>query len=133
MNNPVKTNPKPTEVKETTKEVIVTPNPTITTEVMPTLQVVELKTAKFVFDRLEQGIKMKEQFNKFREKVEEFETFATDYEEEGLVMEITNIGTGNKVELKSVPMILDFIENVVVKAGKNHLKQMEQEIVNFAI
>ena len=110
------------QVAETAKEV----------ELLPTLQVIEPKTANTVFERLEQGIKMKEQFNKAKERVNEFDDFVKNYDNEGLVMNIENVGTGNSIQIQNVSMITDFINNLV-KTGKSHLKQLEQEIVNFTI
>jgi hypothetical protein len=101
-------------------------------EVSAQLQVVELKSANAVFDRLDEGLKMKEQFNKAKERVGEFEDFSKDYGDEGLVMTISNVGTGKNIQIQNVAMILDFINNLV-KTGKTHLKALETEIVNFTI
>ena len=114
--------PKVAPQAETAKEM----------ELLPTLQVVEPKTANTVFERLEQGIKMKEQFHKAKERVNEFDDFVKNYDHEGLVMSIENVGTGNSIQIQNVSMITDFI-NTLVKTGKSHLKQLEQEIVNFTI
>jgi hypothetical protein len=95
-------------------------------------QVIEPKSANTVFERLEEGLKMKEQFNKFKEKVVEFEDFTKRYDNEGLVMKIENIGTGDNIQIQNVQMILDFTHNLV-KTGKVHLKGMENEIINFTI
>ena len=96
------------------------------------LQVIELKSANAVFDRLDEGLKMKEQFNKAKERVGEFEDFSKDYGDEGLVMTISNVGTNKNIQIQNVAMILDFINNLV-KTGKTHLKALETEIVNFTI
>lgn len=101
-------------------------------EVSAQLQVVEVKSANAVFDRLDEGLKMKEQFNKAKERVGEFEDFSKDYGDEGLVMTISNVGTGKNIQIQNVAMILDFINNLV-KTGKTHLKALESEIVNFTI
>jgi hypothetical protein len=101
-------------------------------EVSAQLQVIELKSANAVFDRLDEGLKMKEQFNKAKERVGEFEDFSKDYGDEGLVMTISNVGTGKNIQIQNVAMILDFINNLV-KTGKTHLKALETEIVNFTI
>ena len=101
-------------------------------EVSAQLQVVEVKSANAVFDRLDEGLKMKEQFNKAKERVGEFEDFSKDYGDEGLVMTISNVGTGKNIQIQNVAMILDFINNLV-KTGKTHLKALETEIVNFTI
>ena len=101
-------------------------------EVSTQLQVVEVKSANAVFDRLDEGLKMKEQFNKAKERVGEFEDFSKDYGDEGLVMTISNVGTGKNIQIQNVAMILDFINNLV-KTGKTHLKALETEIVNFTI
>lgn len=101
-------------------------------EVSAQLQVIELKSANAVFDRLDEGLKMKEQFNKAKERVGEFEDFSKDYGDEGLVMTISNVGTGKNIQIQNVAMILDFINNLV-KTGKTHLKALESEIVNFTI
>jgi hypothetical protein len=101
-------------------------------EVSTQLQVVEVKSANAVFDRLDEGLKMKEQFNKAKERVGEFEDFSKDYGDEGLVMTISNVGTGKNIQIQNVAMILDFINNLV-KTGKTHLKALESEIVNFTI
>jgi hypothetical protein len=119
---------KPTEQKPVTTPVVVTQK-----EEQNPLRILPTKTATAIFDRLEEGIKMKEQYTKFKEKVDEFDSFVRDYDDEGLSMKIENIGTGNAVQLQSVPMILDFIKNVVVKAGRKHLKDMEDEIVQFVL
>ena len=103
-----------------------------TIEVSTQLQVVEVKSANAVFDRLDEGLKMKEQFNKAKERVGEFEDFSKDYGDEGLVMTISNVGTGKNIQIQNVAMILDFINNLV-KTGKTHLKALETEIVNFTI
>ena len=101
-------------------------------EVSTQLQVVEVKSANAVFDRLDEGLKMKEQFNKAKERVGEFEDFSKDYGDEGLIMTISNVGTGKNIQIQNVAMILDFINNLV-KTGKTHLKALESEIVNFTI
>ena len=101
-------------------------------EVSAQLQVIELKSANAVFDRVDEGLKMKEQFNKAKERVGEFEDFSKDYGDEGLVMTINNVGTGKNIQIQNVAMILDFINNLV-KTGKTHLKALETEIVNFTI
>ena len=101
-------------------------------EVSAQLQVVEVKSANAVFDRLDEGLKMKEQFNKAKERVGEFEDFSKDYGDEGLVMTISNVGTNKNIQIQNVAMILDFINNLV-KTGKTHLKALETEIVNFTI
>jgi hypothetical protein len=101
-------------------------------EVSTQLQVIELKSANAVFDRLDEGLKMKEQFNKAKERVGEFEDFSKDYGDEGLVMTISNVGTNKNIQIQNVAMILDFINNLV-KTGKTHLKALETEIVNFTI
>jgi hypothetical protein len=101
-------------------------------EVSTQLQVVEVKSANAVFDRLDEGLKMKEQFNKAKERVGEFEDFSKDYGDEGLVMTIANVGTNKNIQIQNVAMILDFINNLV-KTGKTHLKALESEIVNFTI
>jgi hypothetical protein len=102
------------------------------TESPTTLKVVEVKTATTVFERLEEGLKMKEIFNKSKERVGEFEDFAKNYADEGLVMKIENIGTSDSIQIQNVAMILEFIHNLV-KTGKAHLKQLEGEIINFSI
>lgn len=101
-------------------------------EVSAQLQVIEVKSANAVFDRLDEGLKMKEQFNKAKERVGEFEDFSKDYGDEGLVMTISNVGTNKNIQIQNVAMILDFINNLV-KTGKTHLKALETEIVNFTI
>ena len=101
-------------------------------EVSAQLQVIELKSANAVFDRLDEGLKMKEQFNKAKERVGEFEDFSKDYGDEGLIMTISNVGTNKNIQIQNVAMILDFINNLV-KTGKTHLKALETEIVNFTI
>ena len=101
-------------------------------EVSTQLQVIELKSANAVFDRLDEGLKMKEQFNKAKERVGEFEDFSKDYGDEGLIMTISNVGTNKNIQIQNVAMILDFINNLV-KTGKTHLKALETEIVNFTI
>ena len=101
-------------------------------EVSAQLQVIELKSANAVFDRLDEGLKMKEQFNKAKERVGEFEDFSKDYGDEGLIMTISNVGTNKNIQIQNVAMILDFINNLV-KTGKTHLKALEMEIVNFTI
>ena len=95
-------------------------------------QIIESKSANTVFERLDEGLKMKEQFNKSKERVGEFEDFSKNYEDEGLVMKIANVGTGATIQIQNVEMILDFINNLV-KSGKTHLKALETEIVNFTI
>ena len=101
-------------------------------EIVPQVQIVESKSANAVFERLVDGLKMKEQFNKSKERVNEFEDFSKDYGDEGLVMTIANVGTGKNIQIQNVAMILDFINNLV-KTGKTHLKALETEIVNFTI
>lgn len=101
-------------------------------EIVPQIQVVESKSANAVFDRLDEGFKMKEQFNKAKERVGEFEGFSNDYGDEGLVMTIANVGTNKNIQIQNVAMILDFVNNLV-KTGKTHLKALETEIVNFKI
>lgn len=101
-------------------------------EIVPQVQIVESKSANAVFDRLDEGLKMKEQFNKAKERVGEFEDFSKDYGDEGLVMTISNVGTNKNIQIQNVAMILDFINNLV-KTGKTHLKALETEIVNFTI
>ncbi len=101
-------------------------------EIVPQIQIVESKSANAVFDRLDEGFKMKEQFNKAKERVGEFEDFSKDYGDEGLIMTIANVGTGKNIQIQNVAMILDFINNLV-KTGKTHLKALENEIVNFKI
>jgi hypothetical protein len=101
-------------------------------EVSAQLQVIELKSANAVFDRLDEGLKMKEQFNKAKERVGEFEDFSKDYGDEGLVMTISNVGTNKNIQIQNVAMILEFVNNLV-KTGKTHLKALETEIVNFTI
>jgi hypothetical protein len=101
-------------------------------EVSMQLQVIELKSANAVFDRLDEGLKMKEQFNKAKERVGEFEDFSKDYGDEGLIMSISNVGTNKNIQIQNVAMILEFVNNLV-KTGKTHLKALETEIVNFTI
>lgn len=96
-------------------------------------QIIQTKTALSVFERLDEGIKMREHFNRFKDKVDEFDNFAKNYGDEALILEVQNVGAKTKVSLQSVPMILDFIRNVVVKTGREHLTQMEKEIVNFSL
>lgn len=126
--NGASTEVKPTEQKPETTPVVVTQK-----EENAPFKIVTTRTATGVFDRLDEGIKMKEQYTRFKEKVEEFDNFVKNYDDEGLSMKIENIGTGDSVQLQSVPMILDFIKNVVVKAGRTHLKAMEDEIVQFVL
>jgi len=101
-------------------------------EVSMQLQVIELKSANAVFDRLDEGLKMKEQFNKAKERVGEFEDFSKDYGDEGLIMSISNVGTNKNIQIQNVAMILEFVNNLV-KTGKAHLKALETEIINFTI
>lgn len=144
MTNPVNTQAKngsavaPAKVETPTeKGKINGTEPIVTEETKPMevsaqLQVIEVKSANAVFDRLDEGLKMKEQFNKAKERVGEFEDFSKDYGDEGLIMTISNVGTGKNIQIQNVAMILDFINNLV-KTGKTHLKALETEIVNFTI
>lgn len=97
------------------------------------LQLVNRKTANDVFERLEQGNRMKEGFNKFKEKLDVCEKFANNYNNEALCMTIQNIGTGDELEIQNIHLILEFVEEKLVKAGKNHLKQLEEQIINFSL
>ena len=143
MTNPVNTSAKnngtPVAKAETPieKGKINSTEPIVTEEQKPIevstqLQVIELKSANAVFDRLDEGLKMKEQFNKAKERVGEFEDFSKDYGDEGLIMTISNVGTNKNIQIQNVAMILEFVNNLV-KTGKTHLKALETEIVNFTI
>lgn len=146
MTNPVNTSAKNNNGSAVASAKAETPNekgkingtePIVTEEQKPIevsaqLQVIELKSANAVFDRLDEGLKMKEQFNKAKERVGEFEDFSKDYGDEGLIMTISNVGTNKNIQIQNVAMILDFINNLV-KTGKTHLKALETEIVNFTI
>ncbi|GAB2613920.1 hypothetical protein [Emticicia sp. W12TSBA100-4] len=141
VNTPAKNNSNSTPVAKaetaTDKGKINGTEPIVTEEQKPIevstqLQVIELKSANAVFDRLDEGLKMKEQFNKAKERVGEFEDFSKDYGDEGLIMTISNVGTNKNIQIQNVAMILDFINNLV-KTGKTHLKALETEIVNFTI
>lgn len=133
MTNPKKLeHNKPTdkveEVAQETNEV------TVITQPEPNaLQIVGRKTANDVFEKLEQGNRMREGFNKFKERVEMCEKFASGYNNEALTMTIKNAGTGAELEIQHISLILEFIEDKLVKAGKNHLRQLEEQIVNFAL
>lgn len=96
------------------------------------ISAVNKKTTNAVFERLDEGIKMREHYNKSKNKLEEFENFVKNHEDEGLTMEITNVATNDVIQFQSVPMIKDFLANVVAK-GKQHLKEMEKQIENFTI
>lgn len=141
VNTPAKNNSNSTPVAKaetaTDKGKINGTEPIVTEEPKPMevsaqLQVIEVKSANAVFDRLDEGLKMKEQFNKAKERVGEFENFSKDYGDEGLVMTISNVGTNKNIQIQNVAMILDFINNLV-KTGKTHLKALETEIVSFTI
>ena len=141
VNTPAKNNSNSTPVAKaetaTDKGKINGTEPIVTEEQKPIevstqLQVIELKSANAVFDRLDEGLKMKEQFNKAKERVGEFEDFSKDYGDEGLIMTISNVGTNKNIQIQNLDMILDFINNLV-KTGKTHLKALETEIVNFTI
>jgi hypothetical protein len=141
VNTPAKNNSNSTPVAKaetaTDKGKINGTEPIVTEEQKPIevstqLQVIELKSANAVFDRLDEGLKMKEQFNKAKERVGEFEDFSKDYGDEGLIMTISNVGTNKNIQIQNVAMILDFVNNLV-KTGKTHLKALETEIVNFTI
>lgn len=97
------------------------------------LQLVSRKTANDVFERLEQGNRMKEGFNRFKEKLEVCEKFSSDYNNEALSMTIQNIGTGDVLEIQNIHLILEFVEEKLVKAGKQHLKQLEEQIISFSL
>lgn len=105
----------------------------LTAQEVGALQVVNRKTPNDVFERLEQGYRLRENFNKFKEKLDVCENFAGGYNNEALAMTIQNLGTGDEINIQSIPMILDFVNDKVIKAGRNHLKNLEEEIVNFAI
>jgi hypothetical protein len=122
-----------TKANETTEtvaeEVAVLPTP----QEANTLQIVGRKTPSEVFDRLEQGNQMRENFNRFKEKLDVCEKFAGGYNNEALAMTIKNLGTGEEIQIQSIPLILEFVNDKVVTAGRSHLKRLEDEIVNFAI
>lgn len=105
----------------------------LTAQEVGALQIVNRKTPNDVFERLEQGYRLRENFNKFKEKLDVCENFAGGYNNEALAMTIQNLGTGDEINIQSIPMILDFVNDKVIKAGRNHLKNLEEEIVNFAI
>jgi hypothetical protein len=97
------------------------------------LQVLGKKTTNDVFEKLEHGNKLRENFGKFKEKLDVCENFESSYNSEALIMTIQNLGTGAEIKIQSIPMILDFVNEKVIKAGKNHLKHLEDEIINFVI
>jgi hypothetical protein len=97
------------------------------------LQIVGRKTANDVFEKLEQGNRMREGYNRFKEKLDVCEKFATGYNNEALIMNIKNVGTGEELEIQNINLILDFVQDKLVSAGKNHLRQLEEQIVSFAL
>lgn len=76
---------------------------------------------------------MREGYNRFKEKLNVCEKFATGYNNEALIMNIKNVGTGKVLEIQNINLILDFVQDKLVSAGKNHLRQLEEQIVSFAL
>ncbi len=105
----------------------------VETQTTGTLQIIGRKTPNDVFEKLEQGNKLRENFHRFKEKFDVCGEFKTNYNNEALLMTIQNLGTGAEIKIQSIPMILEFVEDKVIKAGKNHLEHLEDEILNFAI
>jgi hypothetical protein len=105
----------------------------LTPQEVGALQVMNRKTPNDVFEKLEQGYRLRENFNKFKEKLDVCENFASGYNNEALAMTIQNLGTGEEINIQSIPMILEFVNDRVIKAGRNHLKNLEEEIVNFTL
>ncbi len=133
MTNPKKIeNSKPThKVEELTQE---NNELTVVTQTESNaLQIVGRKTANDVFEKLEQGNRMLEGYNRFKERLDVCEKFATGYNNEALIMNIKNVGTGEELEIQNINLILDFVQDKLVSAGKNHLRQLEEQIVSFAL
>lgn len=133
MTNPKKIeNSKPTdkveELAQENNELTV-----VTQTESNALQIVGRKTANDVFEKLEQGNRMREGYNRFKEKLDVCEKFATGYNNEALIMNIKNVGTGEVLEIQNINLILDFVQDKLVSAGKNHLRQLEEQIVSFAL
>jgi hypothetical protein len=121
---------KANETPETVAEEVAVISPS---QEVNSLQIVGRKTPSEVFDRLEQGNQMRENFNRFKEKLDVCEKFANGYNNEALALTIQNLGTGDEIQIQSIPLILEFVNEKVVTAGRSHLKRLEDEIVNFAI
>lgn len=132
------TNPKKIDNSKTTDKVeeLAQENNELTVVTQPesnALQIVGRKTANDVFEKLEQGNRMREGYNRFKEKLDVCEKFATGYNNEALIMNIKNVGTGEELEIQNINLILDFVQDKLVSAGKNHLRQLEEQIVSFAL
>lgn len=97
------------------------------------LRVVGRKTPNDVFERLEHGNAMRENYSRFKEKLEVCENFEKNYNNEALLLTVQNLGTGAEIQIQSIPMILEFVSEKVIKAGQSRLKALEDEIVSFAI
>lgn len=133
MTNPkkidnVKATDKVEEATQETNELTV-----LTQTESNSLQIVGRKTANDVFEKLEQGNRMREGYNRFKERLDVCEKFATGYNNEALIMNIKNVGTGEELEIQNINLILDFVQDKLVSAGKNHLRQLEEQIVSFAL
>jgi hypothetical protein len=111
-----------------TVEVVETEEATATS-----LRVVGRKSPTEVFERLEHGNAMRENYNRFKEKLEVCESFEKNYNNEALLLTVQNLGTGAEIQIQSIPMILEFVGEKVIKAGQSRLKALEDEIVSFAI
>lgn len=97
------------------------------------MQIFGRKTPNDVFEKLEQGNAMRENYNRFKEKLEVCETFEKSYNNEALSLTVQNLGTGAEIQIQSIPLILEFVNEKIIKARKARLKALEDEIVSFAI
>ena len=96
-------------------------------------QIVQSKSANTVFERLDEGLKMREQFNIAKDRVIEFENFYKNYDNSGLIMTIRQRSDNSEINSQHVPIILGYIEKELVQKGKEHIKKMESAIINFTI
>ena len=89
-------------------------------------------TVPQVFERIQQGIALQEYYEKSSMRFKEVTEFNRDAKEGAGFIMTAILPNGRKIEFTHLPSNLEFIEMQETK-GKEHLKNLEQEIQNFSI
>lgn len=95
-------------------------------------EVKQRPTVPQVFERIQQGIALQEYYEKSSARFKEVTEFNRDAKEGAGFIMTAILPNGRKIEFTHLPSNLEFIEMQETK-GKEHLKNLEQEIQNFSI
>ena len=95
-------------------------------------EVKQRPTVPQVFERIQQGIALQEYYEKSSARFKEVTEFNRDAKEGAGFIMTAILPNGRKIDFTHLPSNLEFIEMQETK-GKEHLKNLEQEIQNFSI